>query len=114
MSAHVLLNDLLNELRKSDQMRCLSSILSLFRNKFNKFNHCLAKTSCKRRESYMSAHVLFNNLLNDFFATSLINSIIVQLNFPAHVEDLTGDRSTHVLLNNLINDFRKSTFSQRV
>ena len=38
MSACVLLN-LLNELRKSDKMRDLPSILSLFRNKFNKFNN---------------------------------------------------------------------------
>ena len=38
MSAHLLLN-LLDELRKSDKMRGLSSILSLFRNKFNKFNN---------------------------------------------------------------------------
>ena len=37
MSAHILLN-LLNELGKRDQMRGLPSILSLFRNKFNKFN----------------------------------------------------------------------------
>ena len=37
MSAHVLLN-LLNELRKRDKMRGLSSILSLLRNEFNKFN----------------------------------------------------------------------------
>ena len=36
MSAHVLLN-LLNELRKRDKMRGLSSILSLFCNKFKKF-----------------------------------------------------------------------------
>ena len=38
MSAHVLLN-LLKELGKSDKMRGLPSILSLFRNKFNKFNN---------------------------------------------------------------------------
>ena len=38
MSAHTLLN-LLNELRKTDKMRGLSSILFLFRNKFNKFNN---------------------------------------------------------------------------
>ena len=37
MSAHVLLN-LLNKLRKRDKMQGLPSILSLFRNKFNKFN----------------------------------------------------------------------------
>ena len=38
MSAHVLLN-LLNELGKRDQMRGLPSILSLFRNEFNKFKN---------------------------------------------------------------------------
>ena len=38
MSAHVLLN-LLNELRKRDQMRGSPSILSLFRNELNKFNN---------------------------------------------------------------------------
>ena len=38
MSTHVLLN-LLDELRTSDKMRGLSSILSLFRNKFDKFNN---------------------------------------------------------------------------
>ena len=38
MSAHVLLN-LLNELWKRDKMRGLPSILSLFRNEFNKFNN---------------------------------------------------------------------------
>ena len=42
MSAHVLLN-LLNELRKRDKMRGLPSILSLFRNEFNKFNNTRAR-----------------------------------------------------------------------
>ena len=42
MSAHVLLN-LLNELRKSDKMQGMPSILSLFRNKFNKFNNTEAR-----------------------------------------------------------------------
>ena len=42
MSAHVLLN-LLNELGKRDKMRCLPSILSLFRNEFNKFNNTRAR-----------------------------------------------------------------------
>ena len=42
MSAHVLLN-LLNELRKRDKMRGLPSILSLFRNEFNKFNNTGAR-----------------------------------------------------------------------
>ena len=38
MSAHVLLN-LLNKLGKRDKMRGLPSILSLFPNKFNRFNN---------------------------------------------------------------------------
>ena len=42
MSAHVLLN-LLNELAKSDKMRGLPSILSLFRIEFNKFNKTRAR-----------------------------------------------------------------------
>ena len=42
MSAHVLLN-LLNELGKRDKMQGLPSILSLFRNEFNKFNNTRAR-----------------------------------------------------------------------
>ena len=42
MSAHVILN-LLNELGKNDKMRGFPSILSLFRNKFNKFNKTRAQ-----------------------------------------------------------------------
>ena len=42
MSAHVLMN-LSNELWKRDKMRGLPSILSLFRNKFNKFNNTGAR-----------------------------------------------------------------------
>ena len=42
MSAHVLSN-LLNELRKRDKMRDLLSILSFFRNEFDKFNNTGAR-----------------------------------------------------------------------
>ena len=42
MSAHVLLN-LLNELGKRDKMQGLPIILSLFRNKLNKFNNTGAR-----------------------------------------------------------------------
>ena len=42
MSVHVLL-DLLNKLRKRDKMRGLSSNLSLFCNKFSKFNNTRAQ-----------------------------------------------------------------------
>ena len=41
-SAHVLLN-LFNKLGKRDKMRGLPSILSLFRNEFNKFNNTRAR-----------------------------------------------------------------------
>ena len=44
MSAHVLFN-LLNELGKRGKMRGLQSILSLFRNEFNKFNDTRARLS---------------------------------------------------------------------
>ena len=42
MSAHVLLN-LLNELRKRDKIQGMPSILSLFRNEFNKINNTRAR-----------------------------------------------------------------------
>ena len=42
LSAHDLLN-LLSELGKRDKMRGLPSILSLFRNQFNKFNNTRAR-----------------------------------------------------------------------
>ena len=42
MSAPVLLN-LLNELGERDKMQGLPSILSLFRNEFNKFNNTTAR-----------------------------------------------------------------------
>ena len=42
MSVYVLLN-LLNELLKRDKMRGLLSILSLFRNEFNKSNNTRAR-----------------------------------------------------------------------
>ena len=42
MSAHVLLN-LLNELGKRDKMRGLPSVLSLFRNEFNKCKNTRAR-----------------------------------------------------------------------
>ena len=42
MSAHVLFS-LLNKVGKRDKMRGLPSILSLFRNEFNKFNNTRAR-----------------------------------------------------------------------
>ena len=42
MSAHILLN-ILNDLGKRDKMQGLPSILSIFRNNFNKFNNTRAR-----------------------------------------------------------------------
>ena len=59
MSAHVLLN-LSNELRKRDKMRGLPSILSLFSNKFNKFNNTRARIldSIDHMTNTLKSHVV--------------------------------------------------------
>ena len=61
MSAPVLLN-LLNELRKKDNMQDWSSILSLFRNEFDKFNN----TGARMVDSFY--HMTLKLLLNCVFA----------------------------------------------
>ena len=68
MSAHVSLN-VLNELRKRDKMLGLPSILSLFRNKFNKFNNTRARM-------LDSIHHMTNSLKSHFW---LKNDIILSL-----------------------------------
>ena len=65
MSAHVLLN-LLNELGKTDKMLGLPSILSLFRNEFNKFNNTRARTL----ESFY--HMTLRLLLNIIYAVKTL------------------------------------------
>ena len=64
MSAHVLLN-LLNGLRKRDKMRGLPSILSLFRNEFNKFNNTRARM-------LDSIYHMTNTLKSDFWREKVI------------------------------------------
>ena len=64
MSAHVLLN-LLNELGKRDKMRGLPSILSLFRNEFNKFNNTRARM-------LDSIYPMTNTLKSDFRRKNVI------------------------------------------
>ena len=64
MSAHVLLN-LLNELGKRDKMRGLPSILSLFRNKFNKLDN----TSARMLDSI---HHMTNTLKSRFWRENVI------------------------------------------
>ena len=65
MSAHVLLN-LLNKLGKRDKMRGLSSILSLFRNEFNKFNNTRARIMLD------SIYHMRNTLKSDFSRKNVI------------------------------------------
>ena len=64
MSAHVLLN-LLNKLRKRDKMRGLPSILSLFRNKFNKFNNTRARMldSIYHMTNALKSHFWLKNVI---------------------------------------------------
>ena len=64
MSAHVLLN-LLNELGKRDKMRGLPSILSLFRNEFNKFNNTGARM-------LDSIYHMINTLKSHFWCKNVI------------------------------------------
>ena len=61
--AHVLFN-LLNELGKSDKMRGLPSILSLFRNEFNKLNNTGARM-------LDSIYHMTNTLKSDFWRKTL-------------------------------------------
>ena len=68
MSAHVLLN-LLNALRKRNKIRGLPSILSLFRNEFNKLNDT-------REQMLVSIyHMTLRSLLN------LISAVKKRYNF---------------------------------
>ena len=84
MSAHVLLN-LLNELRKRDKMRGLPSILSLFRNEFNKFN----KTGAQMLDSI---HHMTNTLKSHFWHKNFIilscyvrNVVMDVITFPVNL-----------------------------
>ena len=69
MSAHVLLN-LLNELGKKYKMRGLPSILSLFRNEFNKFNNTRARM-------LNSIYHMANTLKSHFWRKKRYNFVIM-------------------------------------
>ena len=77
MSAHVLLN-LLNKLGKRDKMRGLPSILSLFRNEFNKFNYTRARM-------LDSIYHMTNTLKSHFWRKNVINlSLCTQRCYGRH------------------------------
>ena len=69
MSAHVLLN-LLNELGQRDKMQGLPSILSLFRNEFNKFN-------TTRARMFDSIYHMTNTLKPDFSRKKRYSCVII-------------------------------------
>ena len=77
MSAHVLLN-LLNELGKRDKMWGLPSILSIFRNEFNKFNNTRARMSD-------SIYHMTNTLKSHFWRKNVIHlSVCTQRCYGRH------------------------------
>ena len=80
MSAHVLLN-LLNELRKRDKMRGLSSILSLFRNEFNKINNIRARMldSIYHMTNTMKSHFWRKNVIYFYYVR---NDVMDVITFP--------------------------------
>ena len=86
MSAHVLLN-LLNVLGKRDKMRGLSSILSLFRNEFNKFNN----TRARMFDSiyHMTLKLLISSLISgvktSLFCHYVRNVVMDVITFPVNL-----------------------------
>ena len=83
MSAHVLLN-LLNELGKRDKMRGLPSILSLFRNEFNKFNNTRARMldSIYHMTNTLKSHFWRKNVM----ILSLLRNVVMDvITFPVNL-----------------------------
>ena len=95
MSANVLLN-LLNELGKRDKMRGLPSILSLFRNEFNKFNN----TRTRMLDSIY--HMTLRLLLNFISGVKRYNFVIMYaaLLWTSYVQRCYG---RHIVSRKLIN-----------
>ena len=84
MSAHVLLN-LLNKLGKRDKMRGLPSILSLFRNKFNKFNNTRAGMldSIYHMTNTLKSHFWRKNvIILSFYVRKVVMDVIT---FPVNL-----------------------------
>ena len=84
MSAHVLLN-LLNELGKRDKMRGLPSILSLFRNEFNKFNNTRARMldSIYHMTNTLKSHFRRKNVI--LFCDYVRNVVMDVITFPVNL-----------------------------
>ena len=84
MSDHVLLN-LLNELGKRDKMRGLPSILSLFRNEFNKFNNTRTRMldSIYHMKNTLKSHFWRKNVI--FFFHYVRNVVMNVITFPVNL-----------------------------
>ena len=80
MSAHVILI-LLNELGKRDKMRGLPSILSLFRNEFNKFNNTRAQIIIR---FYLSYHIMITLKSHFWRKKAIIVSLGAQCCYGRH------------------------------
>ena len=76
MSAHVLFN-LLNKFGKRDKMRSLLSIVSLFRNEFNKFNNTRARM-------LDSIYHMTNTLKSHFWRKNVIILFCMQCCYGRH------------------------------
>ena len=78
MSDHVLLN-LLSKLRKRDKMRGLLSILSFFRNEFNKFNNtgALILDSIYHRTLKILKSCIFGMEMSIFF--HLVRNVLIDV-----------------------------------
>ena len=85
MSAHVLLN-LLNKLGKRDKTRGLPSILSLFRNKFNKFNN--TRAGMLDSIYHMTLRLLWNiisAIKTSYFCHYVRNVVMDVITFPENL-----------------------------
>ena len=90
MSAHVLLTSL-NKLGKRDKMRGLLSILSLFRNEFNKFNNTRARMLDSNNVRFYISYDVKISLKSDFCRKTLFfchyvrNVVMDVMTFPVNL-----------------------------
>ena len=85
MSAHVLLN-LLNELGKRDKMRGLPSILTLFRNEFNKFNKTRARMLVSIYHMTLRLHLNLISVEKALFFCHYVRIVVMDvITFPVNL-----------------------------
>ena len=96
---NVLLN-LLNELGKRDRMRGLPSILSLFRNEFNKFNNTRARMldSIHHMKNTLKSHFWRKNVIIVSLHCYVRSVVMDVITFPVNLQTTS---SLSILLYNL-------------